>query len=169
MKRGGATSCSSSPTSHFSDPWPIFIPMAGRLGGIHHSKQQRPPYDPSIRTNRLPLFCSIAFCSYLARFLKLYNAANCKPATQGSLTTCGVAPAALGLLPKLIDTRSPSAPSPSPVGRLQSRWRVAIGAPPPTHLGPFLAPPKGGATLPATLQKLKGCMYLFLRNLKGCR
>ena len=31
-----------------------------------------------------------------------------------------------------------------------------------------LAPRKGGATLPATLQILKGCTPLFSINLKGC-
>ena len=46
----------------------------------------------------------------------------------------------------------------------------AFGRPPPTYppapASP-LAPPKGGATLPATLQKLKGCMCFFLRNFEG--
>ena len=37
------------------------------------------------------------------------------------------------------------------------------------HPGPFGAWERGGATLPATLQKLKGCMFSSFKNLKGCR
>ena len=43
----------------FLFPWPE------GLEGSSIPKKQRPPYLPSICTNRLPLFCSIVFYSYL--------------------------------------------------------------------------------------------------------
>ena len=51
--------------------------------------------------------------------------------------------------------------------RRSPRPQGSFGRPPTPPPWSPLARPRGDATLPATLQKLKGCIYLFLKKFEG--
>ena len=148
----------------------LFRPMAD-----FYSHGQKVWRDPAFQKSKgLPIFRPYAligsrcfvrsyFTATWVRSLKLCKATNCKPRAQW--VADDVWGGARGSGPGAEAHRHPKTFGAEPFNPLAA-WK--LGRHPPPTQGP-LAPPRGGATLPATLQKLKGCMYFFLRNLKGCR